>query len=255
MKRMRQIGSALLGLALTSSCAIAQETAKTPTPKPDYRLYMIGNSLTDQIYWGKFEEMAKSGGRNILLGSQRVPGAPIGWFVMHPDGGFQHGTFGPWKKALSEYEGEGLSLQPFLWSYEKNIVDIPVIAEEFYKKSPQGQLFIYAQWPGSDKGGDWTRRWLEPRAQNIMSRSEYEDTMTWLHQNIKGHKPARLVPVGHVMHLLEQKAKAGQVPGMQTMWNVYDDDVHINNVGSFIVASTFYATTPERSARPEGRRG
>jgi hypothetical protein len=100
------------------------------------------------------------------------------------------------------------------------------------------------------QGGDWTRRWLEPRAQNIMSRAEYEETVTWLHQNIKGRKPARLVPVGQVMHLLEQKAKAGLVPGMQTMWNVYDDDVHINNVGSFIVASTFYATTQERS--PEG---
>src|SRR4028119_1055532 len=82
---------------------------------------MIGNSLTDQIYWGKFEEMAKSGGRNILLGSQRVPGAPIGWFVLHPDGGFQHGDFGPWKKAFAEREWDGLSLQPFQWGYKENI--------------------------------------------------------------------------------------------------------------------------------------
>src|SRR4028118_941436 len=167
MKRMRQIGSALLGLALTSSCAIAQETAKTPTPKPDYRLYMIGNSLTDQIYWGKFEEMAKSGGRNILLGSQRVPGAPIGWFVLHPDGGFQHGDFGPWKKAFAEHTWDGLSLQPFQWGYNENIRDIPVILDEFYKKSPQGQLFIYAQWPSWDKGGDWTRRGLGPASHSI----------------------------------------------------------------------------------------
>jgi len=250
MKNIVRNGFALLGLSLLSVQGIAQETPKTEAPKPDYRLYLIGNSLTDQIYWGKFEEMAKSGGRNIVLGSQRVPGAPIGWFVLHPEGGFQSGTFGPWKKAFAEHEWDGLSLQPFQWDYKKNIVDIPVIAEEFYKKSPDGQLFIYAQWPASNKGGDWTRRWLEPREQNIMSRAEYEDTMTWLHANMKGHKPARLIPVGHVMHLLEQKAKAGQVPGVQTMWDFYDDGVHLNNVGSFVVASTFYATTQERS--PEG---
>ncbi|HEX8551031.1 MAG TPA: putative Ig domain-containing protein [Abditibacteriaceae bacterium] len=250
MKNIIRNTTALLGLALLSTPVFAQETPKPEAAKPDYRLYLIGNSLTDQIYWGKFEEMAKSGGRNIVLGSQRVPGAPIGWFVQHPDGGFQSGTFGPWKKAFAEHEWDGLSLQPFQWSYKENIRDIPVLAEEFYKKSPQGQLFIYAQWPSWGKGGDWTRRWLEPREQNIMSRAEHEDTVTWLHENLKGHKPARLVPVGQVMHLLEQKAKAGLVPGMQTMWNVYDDDVHINNVGSFIVASTFYATTQERS--PEG---
>ena len=81
MKNIVRNGFALLGLALLSTRCVAQETPKAATPKPDYRLYMIGNSLTDQIYWGKFEEMAKSGGRNILLGSQRVPGAPIGWFV------------------------------------------------------------------------------------------------------------------------------------------------------------------------------
>jgi hypothetical protein len=248
MKKLKKIGSALLGLTLINSGAKAQQATPTPTPKPDYRLYLIGNSLTDQIYWGKFEDMAKSGGRNILLGSQRIPGAPIGWFVDHDrTGGFTSGEFGPWPKAFAENTWDGLSLQPFQWGYDLNIKHIPVLANEFYKKSPQGQLFIYAQWPSWEKGGDWTRRWLEPRSQNIMSRSEYDDTVNWLHANLKGRKPARLVPVGHVMHLLEQKAKAKQVPGVQTMWNFYDDGVHLNNVGSFVVATTFYATTQARS--------
>ena len=173
MKKIIRSKAALLALTLSSTSVFAQEAPKPEAAKPDFRLYMIGNSLTDQIYWGKFEEMAKSGGRNILLGSQRVPGAPIGWFVQHPDGGFQHGDFGPWKKAFAEHEWDGLSLQPFQWGYNENTRDIPVLAEEFYKKSPQGQLFIYAQWPGWDKGGDWTRRWIEPREQNIMSRAEH----------------------------------------------------------------------------------
>jgi hypothetical protein len=113
MKNIIRNGVALLGLALLSTQSIAQEAPKAQAPKPDYRLYMIGNSLTDQIYWGKFEEMAKSGGRNILLGSQRVPGAPIGWFVQHPDGGFQHGDFGPWKKPSPNTNGMAFRYNPF----------------------------------------------------------------------------------------------------------------------------------------------
>ena len=119
--------------------------------------------------------------------------------------------------------------------------------EKFYQKSPDGDVFIYAQWPAADKGGDWTRRWLEPRSSNIMSRQEYEDHVTWLRANNPGKKPARLVPVGHVMHLLDQRAKAGLIPGLETMWDWYIDGVHVNNAVNFIVGSTFYAVTYKKS--------
>lgn len=228
-----------------SGCAIANPEQAQSAAKPDYRLFLIGNSLTDQIHWGKWEKMALSGGRTVEVGSQRVPGAPIGWFVIpeNREQGFKTDKYGAWPKALSEFQWDGLSLQPFQWGFKENTRDIPVLAEAFYNKSPDGQLFIYAQWPSWGKGGDWTRRWLEPRAVNIMSRQEYEDTVTWARETFTNRKPARLVPVGHVMHLLEQKAKAGLVPGLNTMWQLYDDGVHLNNVGSFIVGTTFYAVT------------
>ncbi len=73
-------------------------------------------------------------------------------------------------------------------------------------------------------------------------------------QNLRGKFPEkasqiRLVPVGHAMELLEQSAKVGQLPGIKTMWDLYNDGVHINQLGSFIVGTTFYAAALGKNPR------
>jgi hypothetical protein len=51
-----------------------------------------------------------------------------------------------------------------------------------------------------------------------------------------------MVPVGDVLYELNQRIKAGQVPGYTSITQVYSDGIHFNDVGSYIVGSTFYAT-------------
>jgi hypothetical protein len=52
-----------------------------------------------------------------------------------------------------------------------------------------------------------------------------------------------MIPVGHVMEEVDRRMEAGLVPGYTDITDVYDDDIHLNyNIGSYIVASTFYAT-------------
>jgi len=227
-------------LGITSG--LIQTAAAAP-----FRLYLMGNSLTDHLDYDRFMKMVEGGGEPITLGSQRVPGAPIGWLLNNPDAGFTMQPYGTISKAFKEYTWDALSLQPFQWGFKENIRDIPLVLEKFYQKSPDGDVLIYAQWPAANNGGDWTRRWLEPRTTNQMSRQEYEDHVTWLRANNPGKKPARLVPVGHVMHLLDQRAKAGLIPGLNTMWDWYIDGVHVNNAVNFIVGSTFYAVVYGKS--------
>ena len=234
-------------ISILALLGITSGLVQTVAAAEPFRLYLMGNSLTDQLDYDRFTKMVESGGERITLGSQRVPGAPIGWLLNNPDGGFTMQPYGTISRAFAQYTWDALSLQPFQWDYAQNIRDIPQVLEKFYQKSPAGDVFIYAQWPASDKGGDWTRRWLEPRSTNIMSRQEYEDHVTWLRANNPGKKPARLVPVGHVMHLLDQRAKAGLIPGLNTMWEWYIDGVHVNNAVNFIVGSTFYAVAYGKS--------
>ena len=58
-----------------------------------------------------------------------------------------------------------------------------------------------------------------------------------------------MVPVGHVMHALNQKMKAGQGPGHKSIWDVYADGIHLNKIGSYITACTFYATLYKENPR------
>ncbi len=84
----------------------------TAFPEP-YRLYLIGNSLTDQLDLDRFKKMVEGGGEEVVMGSQRVPGTPNGWFVRSLDFGFTMEPYGKYPQAFGEYGWDGLSLQPF----------------------------------------------------------------------------------------------------------------------------------------------
>ncbi len=232
----------------TSSLSAAEDVAHEDA---DLRLYVMGNSLTDELSYENFLQMAKAGGKDIALGSVRVPGAPIGWLLQHnmEKGGFTHQPYGNPNKAWSEWQWDALTLQPFQWSYDKNTVHSKELMLKLYENSPDAQVYIYAQWP-YNSGRDWERAWLTPREEEIMTREEHEDTVIWLRENVEQGKPVKLIPAGHVMHVLEQKIRAGQVPGLESMWEAYSDGVHVNNLGNLIVAGTYYATLFGES--PEG---
>jgi hypothetical protein len=51
-----------------------------------------------------------------------------------------------------------------------------------------------------------------------------------------------MVPVGHVLYELNQRMKAGEVPGHKQIKEIFADDIHLNNVGSYVVGCTYFAT-------------
>ena len=55
-------------------------------------------------------------------------------------------------------------------------------------------------------------------------------------------KPILMIPVGDVLFELDRRAKAGKVPGLKGVEELYVDGIHFNNVGAFVVGTTFYAT-------------
>ena len=66
-------------------------------------------------------------------------------------------------------------------------------------------------------------------------------------------KPVLMVPVGHVMYELNQRMKAGAVPGYKQIKDVFADGIHLNNVGSYVVGCTYFATLCREN--PEGLAG
>jgi hypothetical protein len=246
------------------------------TSAGETRIYYLGNSLTDELKYDDFVELAAAGGEKIVWGRHMIPGCPIRG-LWGATSGFEKAPFGHWQKALREFEWDVVTLQPFC-PFPGEYEHATLFARETVKKSPDARIYVYAQWPDKNRGSDWDRAFARPAEQSRWANSEkkpefsydhvvatavppgvrdgytsnslrndYEVMVYGLRKNVQSRKPAMLIPAGHVMQLLGQKMRAGRVPGYRTPWDFYTDGVHVNNDGSYLVACTFYATIFQKS--------
>ncbi len=205
----------------------------------ELRVYMIGNSLTDNVNYDGFRKLAESRGHTHTWGRSMTPGAPIFWHWTH-EPAFTQPPFGPWKKALAEYPWDVVTLQPFS-TYTNELDAAKNFLSFIEKKNAAAQVFIYAQWMARDKG-DFDVAWTQPGGTAPGTRDYYERFVLDLRVACPNMKPCRLIPVGHAMYLLNQKIKAGQVPGFHDIREVYNDGIHLNNIGAYIAGLSFFAT-------------
>jgi Ca2+-binding RTX toxin-like protein len=218
------------------------------------RIYFIGNSVTDTINYRGLDNIAESQGRSHEWGRHMIPGAPLNWIWSHPDQGFQESPYGYYPTALANYQWDALSLQPFDRSLDGQEGDL-AMANNFINlaktRSPNLQVYIYQRWPRKQDNNpnptaaDWDAMWLSNYTggwQNTESRSYYDTLAQSLRSAHADLPPTQLVRVGEVLYALNQRMKSGQVPGYTSIWDLYTDHVHLNNVGSYIVGATYYAT-------------
>lgn len=218
--------------------AVMLALSLTVAQAKELRVYMIGNSLTDNVNYDGFKKLAESRGYTHTWGRSMTPGAPIFWHWTH-DPAFTQPPFGPWKKALNEYQWDAITFQPFS-TYKNELDAAKSFIELIEKKSPAAQVFVYAQWMTRDKG-DFDMAWTQPGGTATGTRDYYEKFVVDLRKACPNMKPFRLIPAGHAMYLLNQKIKAGQVPGFHDIREVYNDGIHLNNVGSYIAGLSFFA--------------
>ena len=237
------------------------------------RIYYLGNSLTDELKYSSFAGLAEAGGEKIVWGRHMIPGCPIRG-LWGATGGFQQPPFGYWQQALRDYEWDAVTLQPFC-PFQGEYEHALLFAREAIKKSPDARIYIYAQWPDKNRGSDWDKAFSGPaeipawaksdaptsyanvaatvpddfkkRFEEASLRNEYELIVLGLRKNVPSSKPAVLIPAGHAMQLLGQKMRAGLVPSYRTPWDLYSDGVHVNNVCSYLVACSYYATIFKKS--------
>ncbi|MEP0912194.1 hypothetical protein NDI45_14835 [Leptolyngbya sp. GB1-A1] len=225
------------------------------------RTYFVGNSVTDTINQAGLDALSESGGDDLIWGRHVIPGAPLSWIWEHPNNGFLQQPYGYYPSALGNYQWDALSLQPF----DRSVLggqgnpqqgDLQM-ASNFInlarQNSPNLQVYLYQRWPRKSSrnpnptAADWDALWqatygVETSGNNNESRSYFERLQTRLQEAFPDLKPIWLVPVGEVLFQLNQKMQSGQVPGYSSIWDLYVDNIHLNNIGSYIVGATYYAT-------------
>jgi hypothetical protein len=242
--RMLTVGLlAILTVLLLNVAAYSNQTL---------RVYHVGNSVTDTINYEGLRQLAQSRGHQYVFGRHMIPGAPLSWIWEHPEDGFSEEPFGYYPNALPNYQWDVLTLQPFDRNLDGNDGDV-VMAKNYINlalpKSPNLRIYIYSRWPRRDEDGslDVDSKWLREYTGGWDGTQETKDYFERLTLELRKAYPKiqeriLMVPVGDVLYELEQRMKAGQVPGYSSITQVYSDGIHFNEVGSYIVGCTFYAT-------------
>jgi PKD repeat protein len=213
-------------------------------------IYFIGNSVTDVINYGALQKLAQSRGHTHQWGRTMIPGAPLDWFVQHPTDGITEAPYGIWTNALPNYAWDFISLQPFDRLLADDISAIGTFADLAKAKSAGKTLIIYERWPRSDNhdassAKGWNDAFMGPFTGGWDNSNETRDYFEQLTTRAKTAQPGFrviLAPVGEVMHQLNIKMSAGQVPGYSHIWQVYADGIHLNGAGAYIACCTYFAT-------------
>ena len=220
------------------------------------RAYFVGNSVTDTIRYGSFARLAQSRGHTLNWGRHMIPGAPLQWIWEHPADGFQAEPFGLYPRALAEFPWDVLSLEPFDRHLDGKDGDLSMAGHFInlaLKQSPDLQVYVYSRWPRKDKAKDgslvldfktrWLRKYTGGWNGTEETRDYFERVVAGLRKAYDGKaRPALLVPVGDVLLELHERMRAGRVPGFTDIAQVYADGIHFNNVGSYVVGTTFFTT-------------
>jgi len=223
--------------------------ADEPVPQA-LRVYHIGNSVTDTLRYPALREAAKAKGKSYVFGRHMIPGAPLAWIHAHPDSGFKEEPYGYYPKALSGYEWDVLTLQPFDRHLSGDDGD-RAMAKKFIDlalgKSQNLRVYVYSRWPRRAKDGslDFAKRWGAAYTGKWDGTNETRDYFERVVAALRQDYPKtsiHLVPVGDVLLELDRRMQAGKVPGYDSITKLYTDGIHFNDAGAYVVGCTFYAT-------------
>jgi len=214
-------------------------------PSPAKSIYLIGNSLTDNVDYEGFEQLAVSRGLTQPWGRSMTPGAPLLYMWQQGSAGFCEEPYGCFMEALANHQWDVLTLQPFDWTAAEESDAIRNYCQRAQSRSPNLQSYVYAQWPlPEDWPGAWTATY-DGGWSNLRSGSYYEQTFELAKTKVTGiGMPSPLfIPVGHVLYEIYRRMQAGTFTAETRISSLYAGagDIHLNNKGEYVAGCTFFA--------------
>ncbi len=211
-------------------------------------ILFIGHSLIGPSLPGLVESAARNRRIEVVSHYQIINGAPLDWNWKHA-----HEAEGVDGRALLSAGGidhvimtEAIPLAAHLrWS------DSAGAAKRFYdlaiEGNPDAQVWLYETWHGLDSGTEranpddpdsgvpWRQRLVDdlPKWQGIADAVNAGRP--------EGARRMRLIPAGQAMGLLADEIDAGRVPGLDSIGQLYSDDVHLNDRGRYLVTMVMFA--------------
>ncbi|MBC8105835.1 MAG: hypothetical protein H7Z14_04540 [Anaerolineae bacterium] len=217
------------------------------------RTYFVGNSLTELVNEPALKNYAAARGNTLNYGKNLRWGASLEYMWQNPaDVSATQTPYNGYLTAFANYQWDAISLQPFgrpMNGANGDRTNMANFINMAQINSPNAQFYLYEQWPQKATDGTldfdaaWNAQYTGGDDETIRTRDYYEDLTNVLRQDFSElPKSILLVPAGDVMYELNQRMKNGQVPGYSSINEFYSDNIHLNEVGSYMLSMTFYAT-------------
>lgn len=254
----------MLGAALAAPfLSLARPAfAAAPEPRPySARVVQSGHSLTDPIVPVLAAMVAAVGGqeakRGVIEGST-IPGSPMDWrwdnrTEYPPDARTEIGNY----DVLVITERAPLSTGTL--DYHKSDRVALKWFEHAWSKGNGGrgaETVLYASWVEVTSGPDFENPWGDPEG-NMTFRDRmgpemerWQTIADYVNANRpEGSPPMPVIPGPMIMAAVHDAIAAGTAPGLRAMTDLFFDDIHINDVGAYLITLAHFAVIYRRDPR------
>ncbi len=245
-----------VGITLLSFFSNAQTTT--------IKSFYVGHSLTDYIAEMVLRLSEDDSETSFDFAYQQILGSPLRWqwqalerqdYVNFPDG-----------KIFAFYDEEnGLPAGDFTHLVltesvprhfnEWGIVETYYYLDSFYNyaiaDNPDIKPYLYEVWhcieSGTPTGCDYdvdTNPFRQRLTDDLPMWESAVDTFNTRNNPVH---PMKLIPAGQAVGLFYDKIYNGEIPGITSIEDVFDDNIHGNDTLRYLVACVHYATLFERS--------
>lgn len=210
------------------------------------RGYLIGNSLTNDPNPGRMPELAVGLGRSFSVGYHIRGSWSLTQLEQSPGEALVQFSPARHDSALSGQAWDYVSLQP----YRESVVAAAGAASRFVtsiRSNPANagtRVYLYQTWMqhGGTGDFDFDTLWLRPESvagdvNTYATRDYWNQLMAEVNPN-PGEIEIGIVPVGEAVYLLEREIRAGRMPGLDNVVDLYRDAIHFNGYGKYLAAMT-----------------
>lgn len=251
--------SVLAGLAALPALAAAPLRAE-PVERPfNLRMVMSGHSLTDPIP-RPLETLVKAAGgaqaRGMVIDQSTIPGSPA-------EHRWKTNPIDPVdaRRDIANYDllvlTERVPVRATLQWHGSDKIALTWF-EHAWKNGRGGkgaETVLYASWISLQSGvpSKWDTtedNKLGFRARLDVEMGAWQQIVDYVNANRpEGSPPMRMIPGPLIMAAVWDAIQAGTAPGLTDMQELFEDDIHINLKGSYLIAVAHYAVIYGRDPR------
>lgn len=217
-------------------------------------LYAIGNSLTNDMYPNGVEALARDAGEDLSVHYHIRSASSLTYMKTYPtDVTLTRPAV--WNEALAAQSYEFVTLQPYRYPGNPTIGSeaeaAATIVEFTLSREPRTVFYLYEAWPSQEEtGGEYHAYWTQAIAgldsTPFQTRASYDLLLGELRSHFADRAAFRVIPIGDVFDRIAVDARAGTIPGIVDIADLYRDPIHMGEIGRFVAATTVLTTIYQR---------